>query len=317
MMWLVYALLSALFAGITAILAKMGIRNTDSHLATALRTSVVLVFAWLMAWITAGGAGGAEPGAAGVATSRFAALSSELSQISGKTFLFLMLSGLTTGGSWICYFKALQLGDVNKVAPIDKSSTILTMLLAFLFLGESLTVIKVIAMIIMGVGTYLMIQKKENSQQQRRDTNKMAGIWKANSWLLYALLSAVFASLTTILGKIGISGIDSNLGTAIRTIFVLLMAWVIVFALGRQKEIRQIDRKSWLFLGLSGIATGLSWLCYYRALQDGNASIVAPIDKLSIVVTVAFSWIFLKEKLSGRAMVGLAGVVGGTLLLLV
>jgi transporter family protein len=317
MMWLVYALLSALFAGITAILAKMGIRNTDSHLATALRTIVVLVFAWLMAWITAGGAGGAEPGAAGVATSRFAALSSELSQISGKTFLFLMLSGLTTGGSWICYFKALQLGDVNKVAPIDKSSTILTMLLAFLFLGESLTVIKVIAMIIMGVGTYLMIQKKENSQQQRRDTNKMAGIWKANSWLLYALLSAVFASLTTILGKIGISGIDSNLGTAIRTIFVLLMAWVIVFALGRQKEIRQIDRKSWLFLGLSGIATGLSWLCYYRALQDGNASIVAPIDKLSIVVTVAFSWIFLKEKLSGRAMVGLAGVVGGTLLLLV
>ncbi|MCI8625188.1 MAG: EamA family transporter [Lachnospiraceae bacterium] len=316
-MWLVYALLSALFAGITAILAKMGIRNTDSHLATALRTIVVLVFAWLMAWITAGGAGGAEPGAAGVATSRFAALSSELSQISGKTFLFLMLSGLTTGGSWICYFKALQLGDVNKVAPIDKSSTILTMLLAFLFLGESLTVIKVIAMIIMGVGTYLMIQKKENSQQQRRDTNKMAGIWKANSWLLYALLSAVFASLTTILGKIGISGIDSNLGTAIRTIFVLLMAWVIVFALGRQKEIRQIDRKSWLFLGLSGIATGLSWLCYYRALQDGNASIVAPIDKLSIVVTVAFSWIFLKEKLSGRAMVGLAGVVGGTLLLLV
>ncbi len=286
-------------------------------MATALRTIVVLVFAWLMAWITAGGAGGAEPGAAGVATSRFAALSSELSQISGKTFLFLMLSGLTTGGSWICYFKALQLGDVNKVAPIDKSSTILTMLLAFLFLGESLTVIKVIAMIIMGVGTYLMIQKKENSQQQRRDTNKMAGIWKANSWLLYALLSAVFASLTTILGKIGISGIDSNLGTAIRTIFVLLMAWVIVFALGRQKEIRQIDRKSWLFLGLSGIATGLSWLCYYRALQDGNASIVAPIDKLSIVVTVAFSWIFLKEKLSGRAMVGLAGVVGGTLLLLV
>ena len=317
MMWLVYALLSALFAGITAILAKMGIRNTDSHLATALRTIVVLVFAWLMAWITAGGAGGAEPGTAGVATSRFAMLSSELSQISGKTFLFLMLSGLTTGGSWICYFKALQLGDVNKVAPIDKSSTILTMLLAFLFLGESLTVIKVIAMIIMGVGTYLMIQKKENSQQQRRDTNKMAGIWKANSWLLYALLSAVFASLTTILGKIGISGIDSNLGTAIRTIFVLLMAWVIVFALGRQKEIRQIDRKSWLFLGLSGIATGLSWLCYYRALQDGNASIVAPIDKLSIVVTVAFSWIFLKEKLSGRAMVGLAGVVGGTLLLLV
>ena len=317
MMWLVYALLSALFAGITAILAKMGIRNTDSHLATALRTIVVLVFAWLMAWITAGGAGGAEPGAAGVATSRFAVLSSELSQISGKTFLFLMLSGLTTGGSWICYFKALQLGDVNKVAPIDKSSTILTMLLAFLFLGESLTVIKVIAMIIMGVGTYLMIQKKENSQQQRRDTNKMAGIWKANSWLLYALLSAVFASLTTMLGKIGISGLDSNLGTAIRTIFVLLMAWVIVFALGRQKEIRQIDRKSWLFLGLSGIATGLSWLCYYRALQDGNASIVAPIDKLSIVVTVAFSWIFLKEKLSGRAMVGLAGVVGGTLLLLV
>ncbi len=307
-MWLVYALLSALFAGITAILAKIGIRNTDSHLATALRTIVVLLFAWLMAWLTAGRGLGGE-GTEEAAVSHFAALSEAFSRISGKTFVFLMLSGLTTGGSWICYFKALQLGDVNKVAPIDKSSTILTMLLAFLFLGEALTVIKVIAMLIMGAGTYLMIQKKESSQDSEKKKN--------TSWLVYALLSAVFASLTTILGKIGISGIDSNLGTAIRTVFVLLMAWIIVFALGRQKEIRQIDRKSWLFLGLSGVATGLSWLCYYRALQDGNASIVAPIDKLSIVVTVAFSWIFLKERLSGRAMAGFIGVVGGTLLLLV
>lgn len=283
-MWVVYALLSALFAGITAILAKIGIRNTDSHLATALRTVVVLAFAWVMVFVV---------GSQG-----------EIAELGGKTVLFLMLSGLTTGASWLCYFKALQLGNVNKVAPIDKSSTVLTMLLAFFFLGEGMTWLKVISMVLMAVGAWLMIQKKEDGGEEKR------------GWLIYALFSALFASLTTILGKVGISGVESNLGTAIRTVFVLIMAWVLVFVLHKQTEIRHIDRKSWIFIGLSGIATGLSWLCYYRALQEGDAGIVAPIDKLSIVVTVAFSWIFLKEKLSGRAAVGLIGIVGGTMLLL-
>lgn len=284
-MWLVYALLSALFAGITAILAKIGIRNTDSHLATALRTIVVLIFAWIMVFVV-----GSQ---------------NTITQIDGKTFAFLMLSGLTTGASWICYFKALQMGNVNKVAPIDKSSTVLTILLAFLFLGEDLGILKIMAMIFMAVGAYLMIQKKEAAGEEKR------------GWLIYALFSALFASLTTILGKIGIDGVESNLGTAIRTVFVLIMAWAIVFGLKKQKEIRRIDRRSWIFIGLSGIATGLSWLCYYRALQEGEAGIVTPIDKLSIVVTVAFSRIFLKEKLSGRAAAGLVGIVAGTLLLLI
>lgn len=284
-MWIMFAFGSALFAGLTAILAKCGIRNTDSNVATALRTIVVLAFSWLMVFVT-----GAQSG---------------MNSISMKTMVFLVLSGVATGTSWLCYFKALQLGNVNKVTPIDKSSTVLTMLLAFVLLGEELTWMKAVAMVGIGIGTYMMIQKKQT--EEKKEDKK---------WLLYAIGSAVFASLTSILGKIGISDINSNLGTAIRTIVVLVMAWIVVFVTRKQHTIKDIDKKSWIFLVLSGFATGGSWLCYYRALQTGPASVVVPIDKLSILVTIAFSYIVFREKLTAKAGIGLALIVAGTLLLL-
>ncbi|WP_234340302.1 EamA family transporter [Gorillibacterium timonense] len=285
-MWILYAFGSALFAGLTSILAKVGIKDTDSNLATALRTIVVLLFSWLMVAVV-----GSQ---------------SSIQALSGRTLLFLVLSGFATGASWLCYFRALQLGNVNQVTPIDKSSTILTMLLAFLFLKEIPTPFMWAGIVVLAIGTYLMIQKKETEPSNAN----------GKSWLFYALLSAVFAALTSILGKIGIQDVESNLGTAIRTVVVLAMAWGIVFFQKKQGLVKAIDRKSWLFIGLSGLATGLSWLCYYRALQIGKASLVVPIDKLSIVVTVLFSYVFLKEKLSGKATVGLLLVVSGTLLLL-
>lgn len=284
-MWIMFAFGSALFAGLTAILAKCGIRNTDSNVATALRTIVVLAFSWLMVFVT-----GAQSG---------------MGSISMKTMVFLVLSGVATGASWLCYFKALQLGNVNKVTPIDKSSTVLTMFLAFVLLGEELTWMKAVAMVCIGIGTYMMIQKKQT--EEKKEDKK---------WLLYAIGSAVFASLTSILGKIGISDINSTLGTAIRTIVVLVMAWIVVFVTGKQHTIKDIDKKSWIFLVLSGVATGGSWLCYYRALQTGPASVVVPIDKLSILVTIAFSYIVFREKLTAKAGIGLALIVAGTLLLL-
>jgi transporter family protein len=230
-----------------------------------------------------------------------------ITEISSKTLIFLVLSGFATGGSWLFYFKALQIGNVNKVTPIDKSSTILTMVLAFLFLGEEITLGKAFAMLLIGTGTYLMIQKKKTVEPVK----------EKNRWILYALLSALFASLTSILGKVGIEGVESNLGTAIRTIVVLIMAWIIVFVTRKQNTIKNIDKRSWIFLILSGFATGGSWLCYYRALQDGLASVVVPIDKLSILITIIFSYVFLKETLSKKAMIGLALIVVGTLSLLI
>lgn len=286
-MWILYAFGSAFFAGATSILAKIGVKDIDSHVATAIRTIVVLIFSWIMVFIV---------GSQGT-----------IGNISGKTLTFLILSGFATGSSWLCYFKALQLGDVNKVVPIDKSSTILTMVLAFIFLGENITINMVVGMIGIGIGTYLMIQKKESIEK----------VVKGKAWLVYALLSAIFASLTSILGKVGIENVESNLGTAIRTIVVLIMAWIIVFATKKQSDVKKIDKKSLLFLILSGIATGASWLCYYKALQDGLASIVVPIDKLSILVTILFAYVFLKEKLSKKSIVGLVLIVVGTLILLI
>lgn len=286
-MWILYAFGSALFAGATSILAKIGIEEVDSHLATALRTIVVLVFSWLMVFIV-----GSQ---------------NQLTAISIKSYVFLILSGMATGASWLCYFKALQLGDVNKVVPIDKSSTILTMILAFVFLKEDITIPMISGMIAIGIGTYLMIQKKEEEQKQVK--NKI--------WLIYAVLSAVFASLTSILAKVGIENVESNLGTAIRTIVVLIMAWIIVFLQKKHGQVKNISKKSFVFIGLSGIATGASWICYYKALHDGLASIVVPIDKLSILVTVAFAYIFLREKLSSSSMVGLILITVGTLSLLI
>ncbi|MFR8065659.1 MAG: EamA family transporter [Acutalibacter sp.] len=282
MLWILFAFGSAFFAGITAVLAKIGIEHINSTLATAVRTVVVLAFSWLMVFVV-----GSQ---------------NTIGQITGNTLLFLILSGLSTGASWLCYFKALQLGDVNKVAPIDKSSTVLTILLAFLFLGEPISLPQILGVLGIGIGTLLMISKKEVDQEKPQ----------SKSWLLFALLSAVFASLTSIFGKMGVENVESNLGTAIRTIVVLAMAWAMVFVTGEQKDLGKIDRKSAFFLLLSGITTGLSWLCYYRALQDGLASVVVPIDKLSILVTIVFSGLVLKEKLSRKAGMGLALILAGT-----
>ena len=256
----------------------------SSHLLTALRTIVVLIFSWIMVFVV---------GSQGT-----------ISEVSPKTLLFLCASGITTGASWICYFHALQIGDVNKVVPIDKSSVVLTILLGVLFLGEPMSVSKGICVILIAAGTYLMIEKKQGTEEGKK---------KSKSAILYALLSAVFASLTALLSKIGIVGIESNLGTAIRTIIVLIMAWLIVLAGGKQKQIRDVSRKSWTFIILSGIATGLSWLCYYRALQDGPISVVLPIDKLSILISIAFAYIIFKERLTRRSGLGLAMIVAGTL----
>lgn len=287
-MWILFAFGSAVFAGLTSILAKCGIRKTDSDAATAIRTIVVLIFSWIMVMIT---------GSIGT-----------IGSLSSKTWMFLILSGSATGASWLCYFKALQLGDVNKVVPIDKSSTILTIILAFIFLGEPITLVKGIAVVLIGIGTFMMIQKKETVDELEKP--------KGGSWLIYALLSTVFASLTAILGKVGIAGVESNLGTAIRTCVVLVMAWVVVFVKGKQHTIREIPKNELGFICLSGLATGGSWLCYYRALHDGMTSVVVPIDKLSILVSIAFSYIVFRERLTKKAVVGLCLIVAGTLIML-
>ena len=286
-MWIIYAFGSAIFAGLTSILAKCGIRQTDSTVATAIRTIVVLAFSWLMVFVV---------GSQG-----------QIGSIGGKTLIFLILSGLATGASWLCYFKALQIGDINKVVPIDKSSTVLTILLAFIFLHEEISLPKAIGVVLIAIGTFMMIEKKDTKPQ---DT-------KGKGWLFYAVGSAVFASLTAILGKVGISGVESNLGTAIRTVVVLIMAWVMVLASGKQGEIHKVPKNELGFICLSGLATGASWLCYYKALHDGLASVVVPIDKLSILVTIAFSYIVFHEHLSKKAAGGLVLIVAGTLVMLV
>ena len=287
-MWILFAFGSALFAGLTSVLAKCGIKKTDSDAATAIRTIVVLIFSWLMVWIV-----GSAPTITG---------------LSAKTWIFLILSGIATGASWLCYFRALQLGDVNKVVPIDKSSTILTIILALIFLGEPISWLKAAAVVLIGIGTFMMIEKKKADTEQKQEKK---------SWLLYAVLSAVFASLTSILGKIGIDGVESNLGTAIRTGVVLVMAWLIVFVKGKQHTLKDIPKNELGFICLSGLATGGSWLCYYKALQDGLASVVVPIDKLSILVSIGFSALVFKERLSKKAAFGLVLIVGGTLMMLI
>ena len=282
-MWILAAVLSAVFAGLTSILAKCGIKKTDSDVATAIRTIVVLIFAWIMVFVV---------GSAGT-----------ISEISTESFIFLILSGLATGASWICYFKALSMGDVNKVVPIDKSSTVLTVILAIIIFGEThYLAVKLISITLIGIGVLMMVEKKQSAQAEAK-----------RGWMLYAILAAVFAAATSILAKVGITGVESNLGTAIRTGVVLIMAFVIVFARGKQSQIKVIDKKELLFICLSGLATGGSWLCYYYAIQTGVVSVVVPIDKLSILVTVLFSYIVFKEKLSKKAALGLLLMVIGTL----
>jgi len=284
-MWLIMAVLSAFFAGLTSILAKCGIRKTDSDVATALRTIVVLIFSWVMVWIV----GSAET----------------ISSISPRSFLFLILSGLATGASWICYFKALAAGDVNKVVPIDKSSTILSVLLAILIFHETEHLgITLAGTAALAAGIFLMIEKKQNTA---------AGADK--KWMVYAILSAVFASLTSILAKVGIAGVESNLGTAIRTVVVLIAAWLVVLIKGKLPQVTSTDKRELAFISLSGLATGASWLCYYYAIQNGVVSVVVPIDKLSIVVTIAFSYLVFREKLSKKAWIGLLLMIAGTLVM--
>lgn len=281
-MWLFYAIGSAFFAGVTSILAKCGIRKTDSTVATAVRTIVILIFSWIIVFIV-----GSQD---------------RITEISGRTLIFLILSGAATGASWLCYFKALQIGDINKVVPIDKSSTVLTILLALIFLQEGISLLKAAAVVVIAAGIFLMIEKKDV-----QETKSGRG-----GWFLYAAGSAFFASLTAILGKIGITGVESNLGTVIRTCVVLVMAWVMVFVTGKQDEVKKIGRKELVFICCSGIATGASWLCYYRALQEGPASVVAPIDKLSVLVTVAFSYFVFGERLGRKQAAGLVLLTAGT-----
>ncbi|RHV30283.1 EamA family transporter [Coprococcus sp. OM04-5BH] len=288
-MWILYAVGSSFFAGITSILAKIGIKKTDSNVATAVRTIVVLVFSWIMVLIVGSG--------------------NQVGNISTKTLVFLVLSGLATGASWLCYFRALQKGDINKVVPIDKSSTVLTILLALIFLGEGLSPVKIISVVLIAVGTLMMIDRKASTEADRDKDSR--------GWLIYAVLSAVFASVTAILGKVGIEDIDSNLGTAIRTTVVLLMAWFTVLVTGKCSEVKKIEGRELLFIILSGIATGASWLCYYRALKEGPASVVVPIDKLSILVTIVFSRIVFNERLNIKSGEGLVAIIAGTILLAV
>ena len=285
MLWLIAAVFSAVFAGLTSILAKCGIKKTDSDLATAIRTGVVLIFSWLMVFVV-----GSQ---------------NTISNIESKSLVFLVLSGLATGASWICYFKALSVGDINKVVPVDKSSTVLTVFLAIFLFGENSNLwMKLVATAILAVGIFMMIEKKKTEQKA-----------EGRAWFVYAVLAAVFAALTSILAKVGISGVESNLGTAIRTAVVLLLSWGIVFGRGKQKQLATLDKRELLFIAFSGIATGASWLCYYYALGHGEVSVVVPIDKLSIVVTVIFSYFVFKEKLSLKAFVGLLLMIAGTLLM--
>lgn len=284
-MWIVSAVLSAVFAGLTSIFAKCGIKKTDSDVATALRTTVVLLFSWIMVFVV-----GSQ---------------NQISSISARSFLFLILSGAATGASWLCYFKALSCGDVNKVVPIDKSSTVISVLLAIFLLGETDNLaVKLIATAFISVGIFLMVEKKETEQKQEK-----------RQWALYASLSAVFAALTSILAKIGIDGVESNLATAVRTCVVLVMAWIIVLIKGKQKQVKAVDKKEFVFICISGVLTGASWLFYYSAIKHGKVSVVVPIDKLSIIVSIAFSYIVFKEKLSKKAFLGLVLMVAGTLIM--
>ena len=306
-MWLLFALGSAFFAGITAVLAKLGIHGHDSTLVTALRTSVVFLGAWIVATISIKG--------------HFV---SELTAITPHTYLFLFLSGLATGASWLCFFAALSRAPVTLVSPIDKSSTIIAIAFAVIFLGERLSLIACIGVLALAAGITLTLEpgtlRGLVSQRATHPTNApLPNTQKAPraSWIIFALASAIFAALTSILGKVGITGVDSNLGTAIRTSVVLLMAWIVVALHAKPAQVRTIPLRDHAWIAASGIATTASWLCYYRALQEGPTSVIVPIDKLSILVTVAFSALMLREGVSGRYLLGIAGMCAGAVLMVI
>lgn len=289
-MWLMAAVGSALFAGVTSILAKLGIRKTDSDVATAIRTIVVLAFSWLMALVTG------QVGAIGTLTA--------------KAWAFLALSGVATGASWICYFKALSMGDVNKVVPIDKTSSVLTILLAIVLFGEvNNLAVKLLGSVAILAGTLLMVQRTGE-----KSADASAAGHPHNAYLAYAVASAVFAALTSILAKVGIEGVPSNLATAVRTCFVLAMAWIVVGMRGKlpQARLDALNAREFAFICLSGIATGASWLCYYFAIQNGPVSVVVPVDKLSILVSMAFAAVVFHERYTARSLTGLAPIATAT-----
>lgn len=284
-MWLIYAFAASFFAGITAILAKIGLTNTEVRVATAIRTSVVLIFAWFMVLVTGG--------------------LLHIPTIDIQIVYYLVISGIATGASWLCYFKALQLGDVSRVTPIDKSSTILTMILAIIFFNEHFSTLKLFAMVIIGIGIILMIHLDSS---QERATNKR--------WVYYAIGAAFFASLTTIFAKMGVRYMHTTLAMAIRTTVVFIMAWLMVYLNKNKYPLVEIEKHSWKYLVWSGITTGVSWFFYHEAIAEGPSSVVVPIDKLSIVITIIFSYLVLKEKVSFRTVIGLGTIVVGTMLLL-
>ncbi len=281
-MWILFAVGSAFFAGATSVLAKAGIQSVSSNFATAFRTGVVLIFSWLMVFVVG--------------------CQSAVSTITPRALVFLALSGAATGLSWLCYFKALSIGNLSKVVAVDKSSTFLTILLALLFFHEPFHWLTGLGIAVMIAGTALMLEKGDAKKGER-------------GWLFYAAGSAVFAALQSILGKVGVEDMDSTLATALRTVVVLIFAWAIVLGKKEGGDWKKMTRRDAVLLVLSGITTGASWLCYYRALQTGRASVVVPIDKCSILFAVALSAIFLKEKQTRRSLLALALVVAGTLMI--
>lgn len=289
-MSIILALLAALFASFTAILAKIGIEDVDSNLATAVRTIVVVIMAYLMVVIT---------GQTG-----------NITTVSTKSFIFLVLSGLTTGLSWLAFFKAIQIGDVSKVVPIDKASVVLTIVLSFIVLREPATMPVVAGGVIISIGTFVLIGKDKKKKKQGKK------VFNTKSYIFLAIMSAIFAALTNILAKIGIEDVDSNVATFIRTVVIIIFAWGIVFFQGTVKDLKKISRKSYIFLILSGAATGFSWLCYFAALAIGKVSIVNPIDKFSVVLTMILSFIILKEKPTKSTVAGAVLITIGTALLI-
>lgn len=281
-MWILFAVGSAFFAGATSVLAKAGIKSVSSNFATAFRTGVVLIFSWLMVFVVG--------------------CQNAVSTITPRALVFLALSGAATGLSWLCYFKALSIGNLSKVVAVDKSSTFLTILLALIFFREPFHWLTGLGIAVMIAGTALMLEKGDAKKGER-------------GWLFYAAGSAVFAALQSILGKVGVQDMDSTLATALRTVVVLIFAWAIVLGKKEGGDWKEMTRRDAVLLVLSGITTGASWLCYYRALQSGRASVVVPIDKCSMLFAVALSAIFLKEKQTRRSLLALALVVAGTLMI--
>ena len=281
-MWILFAVGSAFFAGATSVLAKAGIKSVSSDFATAFRTGVVLIFSWLMVFVVG--------------------CQNAVSTITPRALVFLALSGAATGLSWLCYFKALSIGNLSKVVAVDKSSTFLTILLALIFFREPFHWLTGLGIAVMIAGTALMLEKGDTKKGER-------------GWLFYAAGSAVFAALQSILGKVGVQDMDSTLATALRTVVVLIFAWAIVLGKKEGGDWKKMTRRDAVLLVLSGITTGASWLCYYRALQTGRASVVVPIDTCSMLFAVALSAIFLKEKQTRRSLLALALVVAGTLMI--